>query len=208
MLWQNSLNNLKYLLPTNNSFFKSPLCRLNSSIYFMNNNYLYLLALHLKLSVFYYATQFLDSFAYELPKLLKFFFTKKNTYSKILKSKKLTKNKIIYVNHFFSPFANLHLFFFTLVNFHFSNSESVYTVFNNKLLTLEDLFLNAAWLERENIEMSGLFFFGKSDTRNLLMMYGDFFFPLYKLFPSIGVFEIFYDVVSDYLYRSFISLQV
>ena len=72
---------------------------------------------------------------------------------------------------------------------------------------MEDLFYNASWAEREALEMSGLFFYGKNDTRNLLMCYGDFFYPLYKMFASIGIYEIFYNIVVDVLHKKYVGTQ-
>jgi NADH:ubiquinone oxidoreductase subunit C len=74
--------------------------------------------------------------------------------------------------------------------------------------TVEDLFYNANWAEREVSEMSGLFFSSKNDTRNLLMPYGEFFHPLKKVSPSIGLFELYYDLVSDLIVKSLVNSSI
>jgi len=56
--------------------------------------------------------------------------------------------------------------------------------------------------------MNGFFFFGKNDNRNLLMSYSDFFFPLKKFFPSVGLFELFYDIILDLVNKSNINTSL
>jgi NADH:ubiquinone oxidoreductase subunit C len=62
-------------------------------------------------------------------------------------------------------------------------------------------------LERELSELSGIFFAGKKDLRNLLLQYGDTTIPMRKSFPSIGTREIFYDSVTDLLIQTPVSIQ-
>ena len=63
--------------------------------------------------------------------------------------------------------------------------------------SIAELFLNAGWLEREAAEMSGLFFNFKKDLRNLLLPYGDSSAPLQKIFPTVGLKELYYDATAD-----------
>jgi len=63
--------------------------------------------------------------------------------------------------------------------------------------SVENLHFNADWAEREASEMSGISFYSKNDSRNLLMIYGYFIYPLMKSNPSIGFFEVFYDLKNN-----------
>jgi len=65
--------------------------------------------------------------------------------------------------------------------------------------SIENLHFNADWAEREASEMSGIPFYSKNDSRNLLMVYGYFMYPLMKSNPSIGFFEVFYDLKNNAL---------
>lgn len=56
--------------------------------------------------------------------------------------------------------------------------------------SIETLFRNAKWLEREAGEMHGWFFFNKRDRRTLFLMPVFFMTPLKKAFPLGGFFEI------------------
>lgn len=76
------------------------------------------------------------------------------------------------------------------------------------LKSVANLFANAAWLEREVAEMSGISFSGKADLRNLLLPYGDVTGPMRKSFPSTGFREVYYDVTSDVLVQAPNSLQI
>jgi NADH:ubiquinone oxidoreductase subunit C len=55
--------------------------------------------------------------------------------------------------------------------------------------------------------MSNVTFSGKSDTRNLMLPYGDSSSPLQKSLPSIGLREIFYDSSTDAILTRPVSIQ-
>lgn len=60
------------------------------------------------------------------------------------------------------------------------------------MASLELLFRNARWLEREAGEFFGIFFAGKVDRRVLFtipLIYGA---PLRRRYPAVGFFEIFF----------------
>jgi len=96
------------------------------------------------------------------------------------------------------------------------NSSVVYYLFflnytKNKLLllinvkqhrlpsiqTIEPLFLNSSWLEREMSEMYGIIFLNKNDSRKLLLMYSVTEHPMHKSFPCSGYNESYYSVFEQ-----------
>jgi NADH:ubiquinone oxidoreductase subunit C len=93
--------------------------------------------------------------------------------------------------------------FFIFVN---NNSNSK---FKNKikLNSITNLFLNANWLEREAYELSGVFFYGKKDLRNLMLQYGDNSSPFKKTSPCVGLRELFYDSTTDLLIQTPVTIQ-
>lgn len=141
----------------------------------------YFTALHVKFSTPFYSSQLVDMFSYEKP------FSKKtpNTGISNLEQSPLA---IILVYNFHNLLTQKRLFIFSLKQ-------------NKKLLykTISEIFNNANWLEREVSELYGLIFEGKSDTRNLMLQYGDSFNPFQKFFPSIGIKEMFFNIITDFL---------
>jgi len=192
-----SESSMLYILPFNDSILKLPEDNLNSYSFFLKGNYLYYMGVHLKFSTLMFSSQFIDNLAYSLPSLKKVLTcgTSQEVYGQ--KAHNLSN---IYVLHFFRLKISTHVFFF----FDLKTNSNLYCRFSkskNVVTTIEDLFFNANWCEREVSEMSGIFFFGKNDNRNLLMSYSDFFFPLKKYFPSVGLFELYYDIISDLIVK-------
>lgn len=169
----------------------------NLNIY-INENNLYFLTLHLKLSSLFYSTQLCEIFSYEIPTTNNIKNTKNENKTAILNSSMLVYNfhSIIFQQRFFI-FVNL-----TSKRNINKNSTSW-----NSLNSVTELFLNANWLEREVSELHGIFFSGKKDLRNLMLTYGDTSAPMRKSFPSIGIKEVFYDSNSDLLIQSTVSIQ-
>ena len=59
--------------------------------------------------------------------------------------------------------------------------------------SVESLFPNAGWYERETWDMFGIFFQGNKDLRRILTDYGFEGYPLRKDFPLSGYVEVRYD---------------
>lgn len=102
-----------------------------------------------------------------------------------------------------------------LVLFNFNNyktfSKTLFLIFLNKnyLYSIDGLFLNANWLERELIEFLNLNILNKTDTRNLLLDYNFIGAPLLKTFPTEGYSELFFNFSTfslDYISNEFIEL--
>jgi len=69
-------------------------------------------------------------------------------------------------------------------------------------LSLDKIFKNSNWLEREASEMFGVSFKNKYDSRTLLLDYSKKEHPLLKTFPCEGNFELYYDFIDQNLYYS------
>jgi NADH:ubiquinone oxidoreductase subunit C len=61
------------------------------------------------------------------------------------------------------------------------------------LLSTSSLFLGAGWMEREVLDMFGVYFFLNRDLRRILTDYGFNGYPLRKDFPLTGYLEVYYD---------------
>lgn len=188
----------KYLLYNNKQIFllNKEINGKNISI-LLNSNKLYYVCLHLKLSSFFYSNQLSEIFNYENALT----HNSLNLNSKILKK----NNESIVVYNFNILKNNIRIFLF-IVN----KSKGIFfknTRKKSHLSSITELFLNANWLEREAAELSGIFFYGKKDIRNLMLQYGDTTAPFKKSYPSIGLREIFYDSVSDLLVQNQTSIQ-
>lgn len=157
---------------------------------------LYYLALHLKLSTTWYSTQLIDIFSYSVPTSLP-----DSLGSESSKYSRPSDSVVVY--NFHTVINQERLFVFTWDGLASSEGSNP-----SRLKSLTNLFANAAWLEREAAEMSGITFEGKSDLRNLLLPYGDTTSPLKKSFPSVGFKEIFYDINNDMLIQAPVSLQI
>lgn len=95
-----------------------------------------------------------------------------------------TANRLILANvyySYFSKFRNL-----VLSNFN-----------NNSIISVDRVFKNCNWLERESSEMYGINFLFKTDTRKLLLDYSKIEHPLLKDFPSEGIKDVFYDILDN-----------
>jgi len=66
----------------------------------------------------------------------------------------------------------------------------------DKIDSIESLYDNANWLEREIWDLFGIYFKNNLDLRRILTDYGFSFFPLRKNFPLVGFFDIFYNPLS------------
>lgn len=184
----------------NQLFFKNNFKNIKITALFSQAHLLYYTALHIKLSSLVFKTQLVDIFSYE------------NLTTEINNTQfnsKLKNSKNIFI-----IFYNFHNFFNEerlLLGFS-TNSKKKNKSTNNldllfKIKSITELFFTAWWLEREISELYGIYFLNKKDTRNLMLTYGDTTFPFKKIFPSVGLKEIYYDTTSDSLIYNSISLQ-
>lgn len=66
-----------------------------------------------------------------------------------------------------------------------------------QLASIEGLYKNAGWIERETAEMYGINYKNKKDVRKLLTDYSNFENPMLKSYPSEGFFDVFYNFFDD-----------
>lgn len=91
------------------------------------------------------------------------------------------------------------LFLFSSYYFYYLQIKmSVFTFYNsavtaNLLWSVETIYFNANWLERETAEMFGVFYLKKLDNRILLLDYSKNENPMLKSFPCEGFFETYYN---------------
>ena len=75
--------------------------------------------------------------------------------------------------------------------------------------SVDSVYLNSSWLEREVSEMYGVNYINKNDNRSLLLDYSRNEFPMLKDFPVEGFYEIYYDFFENklaYIKNEFIEL--
>lgn len=164
----------------------------------ISNSHLFYLCTHLKLATPFYTTQLSDMLAYEVLQNSISNNNSTNNWSK-------PQNTIIVYNfHSFHSQNRFFLFTQTLT----SSTKSKFLKINDSSDSIAELFPAANWLEREISELHGVNFSGKKDLRNLMLQYGDTTAPFQKLFPSIGVKELFYDPLKDTLIQKNVSVQL
>lgn len=93
----------------------------------------------------------------------------------------------VYLYYFF----DLKLKIILLINMHENYSNKTY------LNSIDKIFCNANWLERETSEMYGILYYFKYDIRKLLLDYSKIENPLLKDFSSEGLQDIFYNFFEN-----------
>jgi len=78
----------------------------------------------------------------------------------------------------------------------------------NQVLSVELLFRNARWLERELSEFLGITLLNKRDHRTLFTIPLFYSAPLRKRYPTVGFYEIFFCVFLKKLKFKLLGLQV
>lgn len=63
--------------------------------------------------------------------------------------------------------------------------------------SIDKIFKNANWLERETSEMYGVLFYWKNDARKLLLDYSKMENPMLKDFPCEGLQDVFYNFFEN-----------
>jgi len=106
-----------------------------------------------------------------------------------------TKNQL-----FLKNFEKIRFLLF--INYYFYKLKCKFTIFiplnlKKKILSIETIYANTSWLEREVSELFGIFFLNKIDNRNLLLDYSQFDYPMRKDFNCEGYTDIFYNFFEN-----------
>ncbi len=96
-------------------------------------------------------------------------------------------NKVLNLYSYY--FLNLKLKIIFLINL--KNNYKPY------LYSVDKIYKNANWLERETSEMYGVLFYFKHDIRKLLLDYSKLDNPLLKDFSSEGIQDVFYNFFEN-----------
>lgn len=98
-------------------------------------------------------------------------------------------------------YLNNLLVFYTYYYFNAKNKLTVFTtnteLNNNSYVSIDKIYNNANWIERETSEMYNILYYFKNDTRRLLLDYSKVENPLMKNYPSAGYVELFYNVFEN-----------
>lgn len=134
-----------------------------------------------------------------------------NIFNKMLKNEFFLSNSLVldmsavdnlFNQNYINTFFNQNLFnsrrFFLFINYYFNLLKCKFSVFipleiQSKLQSIEKIYQNTSWLERETNELFGIFFSQKIDNRNLLLDYTQFEYPMRKDFNCEGYSEIYYN---------------
>ena len=83
---------------------------------------------------------------------------------------------------------------YNLLSIKFNSRLNVSIQANEKTFvnSVVPLYSNASWLERESLDMFGVFFANNKDMRRILTDYGFLGYPLRKDFPLSGFVEVFF----------------
>lgn len=80
---------------------------------------------------------------------------------------------------------------------------------SKKMLSIDKIFRNASWLERETSEMFGINYTNKSDIRSLLLDYSRNENPMLKDFPTEGYEDVYYNIFEEkimYIKHDYVEL--
>ena len=97
------------------------------------------------------------------------------------------QNKLLAYYSYYFFLTKLRLTF--LINLKSSNKVS--------MSSIDTIFKNANWLERETSEMYGLLYYWKNDIRKLLLDYSKIENPMLKDFPCEGLQDVFYNFFEN-----------
>lgn len=158
-----------------NSYKLIKYLKYKKTIIFLNENIVFTFLMFLKLNINISNTTLIDIFGYNVLNI--------NSTKTI---DNLFYNNIV-IRNFFINSHNINLY--------------AASISKKKFFSIESLFINSSWMERECSEMLDLFFFNKYDNRNLLLQYWDTNKPLIKSNPSIGNFEIFFNFLNNNIIR-------
>lgn len=158
--------------------FTSECLTLNHYLIYLPKEWYFSFAKVLKNELFYSSSYLVDNSAID-----------KKNYNKINSNLTLIDkgNRLFLFNTFYFYFIKIKLSLIVNINI------------GESLPSLESLYPNSNWVERETSEMFGVIFNKKKDIRNLLLDYSRNEYPLLKEFPCEGYYDVYYDFFEDQL---------
>jgi NADH:ubiquinone oxidoreductase subunit C len=94
---------------------------------------------------------------------------------------------------------NCLIYYFFLSSYNYKLNIITFSSFSDKINSISNLFNNSLWVEKELSEMFGINFLNILDSRNLLLDYSFINNPLLKIFPVIGLIEIFFNFSKNWI---------
>jgi NADH dehydrogenase (ubiquinone) Fe-S protein 3 len=157
----------------------------NHYVCFINSKWYYGINIFLKKELFFNFSNLIDMSCIDTLK-----------YNKFIPDFDLINNKrFILYNIYYMYWIKVRL---TLVQFSETNVDSIDLVYRN-----------SSWLEREVSEMYGVKYKNKHDNRSLLLDYSRNEYPMLKDFPTEGYHEIYFDFFENklqYVKNEFVEL--
>lgn len=167
------LNLFFFFEKTNIFFFLNQSLKKNSATLLLPAHALLSTSVILKKELFFSSSQLLEASALDLSQF-------SSLSASFGQMKMRFKYALFYNFYFFMLKKRVHFFFFL----------------DRTLLSMDSMYLNANWLERELSEMYGLFFFKKQDNRNLLLDYSWMEHPMLKSYANVGYKEVYYNILT------------
>lgn len=97
-------------------------------------------------------------------------------------------------------FKNKLIIFYNYYNYFLKFKLTILIILNNLIKNIDSIdriFLNTNWLERETSEMYNINYKWKIDTRKLLLDYSKLEYPLLKEFQCEGKQDVFYNIFEN-----------
>lgn len=156
----------------------------NHSIILIPNNWFYSINIFLRKELLLSNTTLIENSAIDT-----------SYYNNETNQNDLNKNSI--ENYFFK---NKLIVFYNYYNYYLKSKLTFFIILNNlnkNLDSIDRIFSNANWLERETSEMYGIHYKWKIDTRKLLLDYAKIENPMLKEFQCEGTQDAFYNIFEN-----------
>jgi len=114
-----------------------------------------------------------------------------------LDSRFLNKNEKLNIFFNNNKILNFYLYYFFNLKLKILFLISLKNNYKPYLYSIDKIFPNANWLERETSEMYGILYYFKYDIRKLLLDYSKLENPMLKDFSSEGIQDVFYNFFEN-----------
>lgn len=165
----------------NTKLWMSKKLNINHSLILVQENWFYSINLFMKKELFTNSTTLIENSAIDTSNYnenSELNFENLNNY--------FLNNKIILLYNYYNYFCKNKLTLFIILNKISKSIDSIDRIYNN-----------ANWLERETSEMYGINYRWKTDTRKLLLDYSKIEHPLLKEFQCEGSQDAFYNILEN-----------